>query len=96
MLVLYHTANYEQALRAQTQGFENVRNVVGDRSGIVFSDAQTVSSDLHDPTVFAVDVPEALAVAYEIEPVEGVRRFVLPAELVNRHGPRALVTDWSE
>lgn len=96
MLTLYRTAGYDEALVAQTRGFQNVRNVVGDKSGIVFTDAQTLPAAEHDPTVFVVDVPEELAVAYEVESEDGVRRFVLPAELVNRHGPRVLTTDWSE
>lgn len=97
MLTLYHTAGYDEALRAQTGGFENARNVMGGRSGIVFTDTQELSSEIHDATVFVVDVPEELAVAYELGTGEdGARRFVLPAELVNRHGPRALVSDWSE
>jgi hypothetical protein len=96
MLTLYHLAGYEEALAVQTHGFENVRNTVAGRSGVVFTDTQTEYANVHDPTVFVVDVPEELAVAYEVPEEGGVRRFVLPAELVNRHVPRALATDWSE
>ena len=96
MLTLYRTAGYDEALVAQTRGFENVRNVVGDKSGVVFTDAPALAAAEHDPTVFVVDVPEERAVAYEVGSEDGVRRFVLPAEFVNRHSPRVLTTDWSE
>ncbi len=52
--------------------------------------------DGEDRVLFAVDVPEAVATDYE-QPAEGDRRrFLLPADLLNRHGPPVVEGDWSE
>jgi hypothetical protein len=94
-LTLYRTLGYEEALAVRAHGFENVRNAVGDRSGVVFTDAQAATSGADDPTVFVIELPAEAAAPYEIAGGD-IRQFVLPAELVNRHHPRALVADWSE
>ena len=46
--------------------------------------------------VFAVDVPEEVAEGYERGTGPEGRRFLLPAELLNRHGPPIAEGDWSE
>jgi hypothetical protein len=46
--------------------------------------------------VFAVDLPEEAVTAYEREAGEEGRRFLMPAELLNRYGPPVAEGDWSE
>jgi hypothetical protein len=46
--------------------------------------------------VFAVEVPEEAVNTYEEERDGEARRFLLPAELLNRHGPPVADGDWSE
>jgi hypothetical protein len=46
--------------------------------------------------LFVVDLPEAAAAGYEQEGDGERRRFLLPAELLNRHGPPVVEGDWSE
>jgi hypothetical protein len=94
-VTLYRVAGYEEALAAQTRGFENQPHE-GGRSGVLFTDSTDAPTTVEDPTVFVVEIPTSLVEPYEIAEQDGRRRYVLPAELVNRHYPRALVTDWSE
>ncbi len=95
-ITLYRAAGYEEALTARTRGFADSREGEDGKSGVVFTDAQITGAGADDPTVFVVELPEELAVPYEVAAAGGVRRFVLPAELVNRHRPRVLAADWSE
>jgi len=46
--------------------------------------------------VFAVDLPEDDLSGFEREAGEEGRRFLLPADLLNRHGPPIAEGDWSE
>lgn len=94
-VTLYRVVGYEEALAAQTRGFDNAPQD-GGRSGVLFADSADAPTMVDDPTVFVVEIPTPLVEPYEITAYEGRRRYVLPAELVNRHYPRALVTDWSE
>jgi hypothetical protein len=46
--------------------------------------------------LFALEVPAEIVEGYE-QPGSGeTRRFLLPAELLNRHGPPVAEGDWSE
>jgi hypothetical protein len=94
-VTLYRVAGYDEALAAQTRGFQNSQHD-GGRSGVLFADSADTGATVDDPTVFVVEIPTPLVEPYEIAEQDGQRRYVLPAELVNRHYPRALVTDWSE
>ena len=96
MITLYRAVGYDEALTVQRSGFENVLNAVADRSGVIFTESSTLPSGLDDATVFVVEVPTAAVANYAIGADGEDRRFVLPAEFVNRHHPRALVTEWSE
>ena len=60
------------------------------------SESPAPPDGLEDATVFVVEIPVAALASYEISTAERERRWVLPAELVNRHSPRALVAEWSE
>ncbi len=95
-ITLYRAVDYDEALVVQRSGFQNARGAVGDRSGVIFTESITATSDPDDATIFVVDLPVAVADGYAIGGDDGERRFVLPAELVNRQRPRALVADWSE
>ena len=46
--------------------------------------------------LFAVDVPEDVVEGYVEDGSPGDRRFLVPAELLNRHGPPVVEGDWSE
>ncbi len=46
--------------------------------------------------MFAVDLPEEAVAAYEREAGAEGRRFLMPAELLNRYGPPVADGDWSE
>ncbi len=95
-MALYRAVGYDEALTVQRSGFENVRNAVGDRSGVVFTESSAFTSGLDDATVFVVEIPSGDVASYEVAGDGAERRFVLPAELVNRHHPQALVAEWSE
>ena len=92
---LYRACDYDEALAVQTKGFVNGREPDG-RSGVRFTDAPDPPTGIADPTVFVVGIPTASLEPYEVRTDGGAREWVLPAELVNRHGPLALVSDWSE
>ena len=50
----------------------------------------------HSRVLFAVDVPEDVVEGYVEDGAPGDRRFLVPAELLNRHGPPVAEGDWSE
>jgi hypothetical protein len=95
MITLYRAAGYDEALAVRSRGFENIRDVAAGRSGVLFTDT-VPEADEDGATIFVVEVPAGAAGPYEVEPAPGTRRFALPADLVNRHHPRALAADWSE
>ncbi len=93
-LTLYRASDYSETLEAQTSGFRNAPDAGSGQSGLLFTNTIPTGDD--DPTIFVVEIPEALIAAYELPADGSTRRFALPAELVNRHSPRALATDWAE
>ena len=95
-VTLYRTVDYDEAIAVQRSGFTNVRDAVDGRSGVIFSESSAPPDGLEDATVFVVEIPSSALAPYEISTADNERRWVLPAELVNRHAPRALVADWSE
>lgn len=95
-VTLYRAVDYDEALAVQRSGFSNLRDVVDGRSGVVFTESSAVPVGLDDATVFVVEIPGTAVEAYHVVGEPGERQFVLPAELVNRHHPRALVAEWSE
>ena len=96
IVTLYRTVDYDEAIAVQRSGFTNVRDVIAGRSGVIFTESSAPPDGLEDATVFVVEIPISALASYEISGAEGERRWVLPAEFVNRHTPRALVADWSE
>jgi hypothetical protein len=93
-LRLFHASDYAEAIAIRESGFRDAAE--GSRSGVWMSDRPPDAGDGDDRVLFAVDVPETAAAGYE-QPGEGDRRrFLLPAELLNRHGPPVVEGDWSE
>jgi hypothetical protein len=94
-LRVYHASDYDGALAIRESGFRDSGDGPG-RAGVLVTDRPPDAGDGDDRVLFAVDVPEALASGYE-QPADGeLRRFLLPAELLNRHGPPVVEGDWSE
>ncbi len=93
---VFHSSGYDEALAIQARGF---RDHAGGSSeaGVWVSDRPPAAGDGHDWVVFAVEVPEDVAASYErAADGDGARRFLLPAELLNRHGPPVADGEWSE
>ncbi len=93
-LRVFHSSDYDEALAIQAGGFRDRSEV--DSAGVWVTDRPPPAGDGSDWVVFAVDVPEEVAVAYEREAGPDGRRFLLPAELLNRNGPPVSEGDWSE
>lgn len=93
---LFHASDYDEAMAIQSGGFRD-RPSPGATAGVWLTDRPPVTEAAGDEwVVFAVDVPEEVASEYE-RGVEGdARRYHLPAELLNRHGPPVAEGDWSE
>jgi hypothetical protein len=93
-LRLYHASDYDGALAIRQSGFRDAAE--GSRSGVWVWDRPPAAGEREDRVLFAVEVPEALAAGYEEGGDGDRRRFLLPAELLNRHGPPVVEGDWSE
>ncbi len=91
-LTLYRASEYEEAVTVHSGGFEN-ESTAG-RSGVAFTTAEPGAVD--ETIVFMVEIPEDLAEPYEVTTDGPDRIFVIPADLVNRHIPRAISGDFSE
>lgn len=94
-LRVYHASDYDGALAIRESGFRDAGDG-GGRAGVWVTDRPPDAGDGDDLVLFAIDVPESVAAGYE-EAGEGeLRRFLLPADLLNRHGPPVVEGDWSE
>ena len=95
-LRVFHASAYDEALAIQSAGFRD-RPVPGsDGTGVWVSDRPPADAVGDAWVVFAVDVPEQVAEGYERGTGPEGRRFLIPAELLNRHGPPIAEGDWSE
>lgn len=95
-LRLFHASDYDEAMAIQRGGFRD-RPSPGTGAGVWLTDRPPAGADGGDEwVVFAVDVPEDVARPYERGTEGDARRFHLPAELLNRHGPPVAEGDWSE
>jgi hypothetical protein len=95
-LRLFHRSDYDEAIDIRERGFHDSPAPTGGGAGVLVSDRPGAPAAGGDAVIFEVELPEAAAAGFEREPAEdGARRFVVPAELLNRHGPVA-VGDWSE
>lgn len=91
-VVLYRTSEYDEALAVRDAGFAN-RSASG-RSGVPFS----TTPPPHDTEslVFMVEIPAHLVSEYEVTSEGDGQTYVLPADLVNRHIPQVVSSDFSE
>lgn len=96
-LRLYHASPYDEALAIRARGFRD-RSAWADRVGVWMSDRPPTAGGAEaEAVLFAVELPEAAARRFAAEDGDdGERRFLMPAELLNRHGPPVAVDDWSE
>lgn len=92
---VYRACGYDEALAVQAGGFTNHAET-GGRSGVRFTDTPEAPAGVDDPTVFVVEILSSALEPYELPSSGPGREWIVPAELVNRSGPRALVSDWSE
>ncbi len=94
---VYHEATYESAIAIRRSGFADERREAG--AGVLVSERPAEAREAgDDPVLFAVDVPASGLGGREVD-VGGVsegRLFLLPADLLNAHGPPIAVGDWSE
>jgi len=93
-LRVYHASDYNGALAIRESGFRDAGD--GGRAGVWVTDRPPDAGDGEDLVLFAIDVPASVAAGYEQAGEGELRRFLLPAELLNRHGPPVVEGDWSE
>jgi hypothetical protein len=87
---LHHHADYSEALEIRNQGFRD--HTHAGQSGVLVSNRPDTGDG--DPTIFAVDVPEEVAAGFELRGASGDgQTFLVPAELLNRHGPPRILGD---
>lgn len=95
-LRVFHASDYDEALAIRAEGFHDEPSG-GSRRGVWVTDRPPrAGSEGEAQVVFAVEVPEDAVSAYEEEGEGETRRFLMPAELLNRHGPPVADGDWSE
>jgi hypothetical protein len=94
-LRVFHSSDYDEAIEIQQSGFRD-RVGAGGKPGVWVTDRPPPPGEGSDWVVFAVDVPEEAAAAFERERGEDGRRFLLPAEMLNRNGPPIVEGDRSE
>ncbi len=93
-LRVFHRAGYDEAIDIRAHGFHDEH--LEDGAGVLVSDRAGAPAAGDDAVIFEVELPEQLAASFERAPAEdGARRFLVPAELLNRHTAVA-VGDWSE
>jgi hypothetical protein len=92
-ILLFYAAPYEEAMRIREAGFHDSRDAQEDPFPGVLLTARPPDGD-EAPLVFGVRVPEDVAARFETtRPGDDVRRFLMPAGLVNRLGPSEIVSD---
>lgn len=93
---VFHASDYDEAIAIQRGGFRD-RRPSGGPPGVWVTDRPPPPGEsTQEWVVFAVDLPEDSLGAFEREPGAEGRRFLLPAELLNRHGQPIAEGDWSE
>lgn len=91
MVRVFHGASHGEALEIRQSGFRDGDTDGG--KGVLVVDDPTSDEWGDDTVMLGVDVPQTdLADAG----AAGEGRYVLPAGLLNRHGPPITVDDWSE
>lgn len=99
VLRVYHASGYDDALSIRERGFRD-RSAHADQVGVWVSDRPPAApADGAEAVLFAVDVPESALGRFQHgdgDSEGGGRRFLVPATLLNRHGPPVVGGDWSE
>jgi hypothetical protein len=93
---LYHAVDYDAALAIRERGFPDaqVADAGGEQRAGVWMVDNPVGRTGEDRITFAVEVPVEVVSQFEREPgFHDERRFLVPAELLNRHGPPTVVDD---
>jgi hypothetical protein len=89
---LLHGASHPDALAIRERGFRDT--TVGGRSGVLVVEDPAETGWDQDVVVLAVDLPRSALEGAGVE--AGPEGLVVPAGLLNRHGPPITVDDWSE
>jgi hypothetical protein len=94
MKLFHRTTNAEKILR---NGFQDMdgHQATSELRGILMTDKPLqTKEDASGFELLVVDIPEALVTPYEwSEPGGAYREFVVPADLVNLHGPPSRVIE---
>jgi hypothetical protein len=93
---LYHAVDYDEALAIRESGFPDapVEDATREQRAGVWMVDNPVGRTGDDRITFAVDVPLEVVRQFEREPgFHDERRFLVPAELLNRHGPPTVIGD---
>jgi hypothetical protein len=97
MVRVYCETDYSEALDIRRQGFRDLPHEGGARGVVVTDRPEGRSAAGEDPVLFGIDVPVDELDGKLIDPPgEGPRRYLVPAGLLNRHGPAIAVGEWSE
>jgi hypothetical protein len=94
-LRVFHASDHEGALAIKAEGFRDAP-ADGHRAGVRVTDRPPASTGGEAHVLFAVDLPEEAIAGYQEQGSDGVRLFLLPAHLLNRHGPPIAEGEWSE
>jgi hypothetical protein len=92
---VFHASDYDEAIAIRSAGFRD-EPAEGARSGVWVTDRPPRGDGGDARVLFAVEVPADLVEGYEQPGPGEERRFLMPAELLNRHGPPVVEGDWSE
>lgn len=93
---LYHAVDYDEALAIREHGFPDapVDDATREQQAGVWMVDNPVGRTGEDRITFAVEVPLEVVRQFEREPgFHDERRFLVPAELLNRHGPPTVIGD---
>ena len=95
MKLFHRTTNAEEILKNGFQDMQGQHQSTSNLRGILMTDEPLQTKE--DSTGFdllVLDIPEELVTPYEwTDPGKPYREFVVPAELVNLHGPPAKVVE---
>jgi hypothetical protein len=92
---VFHASDYDEAIAIRSAGFRD-EPVEGERAGVWVTDRPPGDLGSDAQVLFALEVPADVVEGYEQPGSGAARRFLLPADLLNRHGPPVVEGDWSE
>jgi len=92
-VTVFLAAPYEEALAIRERGFRDDDSAGAPGVTVAGAAAEAAAAG---GVVLSVEVPAASLEGREVTAADGARRFVLPADMLNRAGPAVTVDDWSE